>query len=182
VEDIADTLRTLVGGEIVGTFRENDDLYDVWLRAEPGNRSTQEALEDITLRLGGTNTALVQLANVVNFREARGPNQIDRYQRQRKVTIVANLAPDKALGDAMQDVQESFRELNLPPGYSTVFTGRAKTLQETGQNFPHRLRPGDDFHVHDSRGAVRELCASHLHPPGCPPFPALRTHHDDRAQ
>src|SRR5436189_126954 len=35
----------------------------------------------------------------------------------------------------MQDVQDSFRQLNLPPGYSTVFTGRAKTLQETGQNF-----------------------------------------------
>jgi HAE1 family hydrophobic/amphiphilic exporter-1 len=136
VEDIAATLRTLVGGEIVGTFRENDDLYDVWLRAEPRDRSTQEALEDVTLRLGGTNsTALVQLANLVNFREARGPNQIDRYQRQRKVTIVANLSPEKALGEAMQDVQDSFRQLNLPPGYSTVFTGRAKTLQETGQNF-----------------------------------------------
>jgi HAE1 family hydrophobic/amphiphilic exporter-1 len=136
IEDIADTLRTLVGGEMVGTFRENDDLYDVWLRAAPGDRSTQEGLEDVTLRLGGTNTTgLVQLANVVNFREARGPNQIDRYQRQRKVTLVANLAPDKALGDAMQDVQGTFHELNLPPGYNVVFTGRAKTLQETGQNF-----------------------------------------------
>ena len=137
VEDIANTLRALVGGEIVGTFRENDDLYDVWLRAAPGDRSTQEALEDVTLRLAsGTNTTgLVQLANVVKFREARGPNQIDRYQRQRKVTIVANLAPDKALGDAMQETQDTIRELNLPPGYSAVFTGRAKTLQETMQNF-----------------------------------------------
>src|SRR5436189_3820234 len=35
----------------------------------------------------------------------------------------------------MQDVQDSFRQLNLPPGYSTIFTGRAKQLQETGQNF-----------------------------------------------
>src|SRR6266545_1009633 len=135
VQDIADTLRTLVGGEIVGTFRENDDLYDVWLRADPRDRNTQEALEDVTLRLGGTNTTgLVQLANVVRFREARGPNQIDRFQRQRKVTIVPNLV-DKALGEAMTDVQEIIREANLPPGYQIVFTGRAKTLQETMQNF-----------------------------------------------
>ncbi|PYJ02042.1 MAG: hypothetical protein DME25_17045 [Verrucomicrobia bacterium] len=135
VQDIADTLRTLVGGEIVGTFRENDDLYDVWLRADPGDRNTQEALEDVTLRLGTTNNSgLVQLANFVRFREARGPNQIDRFQRQRKVAVVANLV-DKPLGEAIQDVREHIRALNLPAGYGVVFTGRAKTLQETGQNF-----------------------------------------------
>jgi HAE1 family hydrophobic/amphiphilic exporter-1 len=137
IEDIANTLRTLVGGETVGTFRENDDLYDVWLRANPGDRATQEALEDVTLRLTtSTNAnALVQLANFVHFQEARGPNQIDRFQRQRKVSIVANITTDKALGDAMQDVQHIVREENLPPGYQITFTGRAKTLQETGQNF-----------------------------------------------
>ncbi len=134
VQDIADTLRTLVGGEIVGTFRENDDLYDVWLRADPGDRNTQEALEDVTLRLNGTNTGLVQLVNFVRFHEGRGPNQIDRFQRQRKITVAANLV-NKPLGEAMQDVRQDIRALNLPPGYSVVFSGRAKTLQETGQNF-----------------------------------------------
>ena len=136
IQDIADTLRTLVGGEIVGTFRENDDLYDVWLRADARDRTTQEALEDVTLRLNsGTNAGLVQVANFVHFREARGPNQIDRFQRQRKVTIVANLAADKALGDAIQEVQATVKQMDLPPGYGTIFTGRAKTLQETFQNF-----------------------------------------------
>jgi len=134
IEDVANTLRTLVGGEIVGTYREADDLYDVWLRADAGNRNTQEALEDITLRLNDTNT-LVQLANFAQFTEARGPNQIDRFQRQRKITIVANLAPTKALGDAMTEVQAIIAGMNLAPGYSVTFTGRAKTLQETGQNF-----------------------------------------------
>ncbi len=135
VQDIAATLRTLVGGQIVGTFRENDDLYDVWLRAQAKDRSTQETLEDVTLRLDGANKSLVQLGNLVHFRESRGPNQIDRFQRQRKVTIVANLTAEKALGEAMQDVQKVIREMNLPPDYTVAFTGRAKTLQETGQNF-----------------------------------------------
>ena len=136
IQDIAEPLRTLVGGEIIGSFRENDDLYDVWLRAEARDRTTQETLEDVTLRLNtGTNSGLVQLANFVKFHEARGPNQIDRYQRQRKVTIVANLAPDKALGDAMTEVRGLIGKLSLPPGYDIAFTGRAKTLQETGQNF-----------------------------------------------
>lgn len=141
IQDIAGTLRTLVGGEIVGSYREQDDLYDVWLRARPGDRTTQESLEDVTLRLNsgtnnsGANAGLVQLANFVNFNEARGPNQIDRYQRQRKITIVANLTSDKALGDAMNDVQATTKEANLPAGYNVSFTGRAKTLQETFANF-----------------------------------------------
>jgi hydrophobic/amphiphilic exporter-1 (mainly G- bacteria), HAE1 family len=131
---VAAALRTLVGGEIVGTYREADDLYDVWLRATQSNRNTQEALEDITLRVNGTN-ALVQLANFVRFEEARGPNQIDRFQRQRKITIVGNLTPGAALGDAMKQVEAIVRDMNLAPGYGVTFTGRAKTLQETTQNF-----------------------------------------------
>lgn len=136
IQDIADTLRTLVGGEIVGTYRENDDLYDVWLRAEARDRTTQEALADVSLRLNnGTNGGLVQLANFVQFHEARGPNQIDRFQRQRKVTVAANLTADKPLGDAIQDVQANVKSIGLPVGYGVTFTGRAKTLQETFQNF-----------------------------------------------
>jgi HAE1 family hydrophobic/amphiphilic exporter-1 len=68
------------------------------------------------------------------MQEARGPNQIDRFQRQRKVTVVGNLA-DYPLGDAMQDVRRAIAEVNMPPEYQAIFTGRAKQLQETGQNF-----------------------------------------------
>ncbi|MCB1277776.1 efflux RND transporter permease subunit [Prosthecobacter sp.] len=134
VQDIADTLRTLVGGVIVGTFRENDDLYDVWLRADAGSRSTQQALEDMTVRTGGEHSTLVQLASFVHFREGQGPSEINRFQRQRKITIQANLA-GKALGDAIKDVEVIAQAMNMAPGYNVVFTGRAKTLQETAENF-----------------------------------------------
>jgi HAE1 family hydrophobic/amphiphilic exporter-1 len=85
----------------------------------------------------GTNkseAALVQLSNLVGMQESRGPNQIDRYQRQRKVTVVGNLA-GYPLGDAMKDARAAIAEANLPPDYQVIFTGRAKQLQETGQNF-----------------------------------------------
>jgi HAE1 family hydrophobic/amphiphilic exporter-1 len=145
IADVANSLRTLVGGQIVGTFKETDEQYDVWLRATPGNRTTSEALEQIALRANRPNltvsnamasaeSQLVPLANFVRFEEARGPDRIDRYQRQRKVTVLANL--DRlALGDAMATVQQSIRTMNLPLDYQVVFTGRAKVLVETGQNF-----------------------------------------------
>lgn len=144
VSDIAATLRTLVGGEIVGTFKESDDQYDVWLRAAVPNRNTKEALEQITMRVGaavqgglllpGTSNSLVQLANFLHIEESRGPNQIERFQRQRKMSVAANLY-NYALGDAIKDVRNIANELNMPAGYDIVLTGRAKSFQETGVNF-----------------------------------------------
>jgi HAE1 family hydrophobic/amphiphilic exporter-1 len=141
VSDVASALRTLVGGEVVGTYKEADDQYDVWLRANPEGRGAAEALEQIMLRLSpakaGTNStesSMVHLSNLVSFKEARGPNQIDRYQRQRKVTVIGNLA-DYPLSQAMENVREAVTSLNLPAGYDVVFTGRAKTMQETFQSF-----------------------------------------------
>jgi len=140
ITEIAETLRTLVGGEIAGTFKEGDDQYDVWLRALPEGRNTQEALDGIMLRVHSTSTnapanQLVQLSNFVKLREARGPNQIDRFQRQRKVTVVANLDPTYALGDATASVKSVVAGENLATGYQVIFTGRAKQLDETLHNF-----------------------------------------------
>ena len=135
VADIANTLKTLVGGDIVGTYKEADDQFDVWLRADARNRNTQEALDRIMLRATGSSTnSLVQLLNLVKLVESRGPNLIERFQRQRKVTIVGNLY-NYSLGDAISDAKRIVAALNLPPDYQVVFTGRAKQLQETLENF-----------------------------------------------
>src|SRR5580765_8540280 len=89
VQDIAATLRTLVGGEPVGKFKEDQDQYDVWLRAQLPNRQDTARLGDLTIAT--PSGELVKLANLATLSEERGPAQIDRYSRQRKVTIVANL-------------------------------------------------------------------------------------------
>ena len=133
VNDIATTLHSLVGGEIIGSFKEGDDQFDVWLRAIPENRNTQEALGEIMLRTPAGQ--LVQLQNFVKLREERGPNQIDRFQRQRKVTVVGNLTPGYPLGEAIKTVKEVIASINIPPEYQVVFTGRAKVMDETFQNF-----------------------------------------------
>ncbi len=139
IREIASALQTLVGGEIVGTYKENDDQYDVWLRAERADRATAEALQHLTLRTrAGTNLSalgqLVPLGNFVRLAEARGPNQIDRFQRQRRVTMIANLGT-YSLGEALQAIERVVAGLDLPPEYRVVMVGRAKQFQETMMNF-----------------------------------------------
>jgi len=136
VEQIARALRTTVGGEIVSTWKEADDQFDVWLRADRGDRSTREAVEQIALRGYGPDgkELLLPVVNFVTLVEARGPSQIDRYERQRRVNIGGNLS-GLALSEAIDITRQTADELQLPPGYSVVFTGRARSMAETLANF-----------------------------------------------
>lgn len=132
VQDIAATLRTLVGGEPVTKYKEEQEQYDVWLRAQAPNRHDQDALEDLTIAT--PNGALVKLSNLATLNEERGPAQIDRYNRQRKVTIVANLQ-NLALSEAIDKIRPILDALDLPPQYNFEFQGRAKALRESMSNF-----------------------------------------------
>lgn len=133
IGDIASALQTFVGGEPVSKYKEEDEQYDVWLRAVKGKRDDPQQVMNLTVP--SRNGSLVKIANFVNLNEQLGPSQIDRYNRQRKVTIVANLLPSLPLGEAVEKIQKIVKEVDLPATYTADFTGRAKVLAETMSNF-----------------------------------------------
>ncbi|TXH29872.1 MAG: efflux RND transporter permease subunit [Elusimicrobia bacterium] len=124
VEDIANSLRTMVGGEEdITKYKEGDDLYQVRLRVDRNYRDRPDVIAG--LYVPSSKTGLVRLDNVASIVEARGPSQIDRINRQRAVTITANLqgAP---IGYAIEKADETARSLRLPPEYKTGLQGKAK--------------------------------------------------------
>jgi len=132
VEDIAGTLRTLVGGEPVSKYKEGDEQYDVWLRASRVDRDDPHSIYNLSV--ARPNGELVRLSNIVTLDEERGPAQIDRFSRQRKLTVVANLV-NLPLGDAVAAVTRIVSGIDMPAGYSLRWANRAKGLSETGRNF-----------------------------------------------
>ncbi len=129
VGTIADSLRILVGGMPVSTFRDAGEQYDVWLRAQPGDRSSVQDLYGLSVT--SPTVGAVSLSNLARLEEQRGPSQIERKDRQRLVTVLAN--PDGiALGEAVTRSRAVLEEMNLPPAYSFNFGGQAETLAETG--------------------------------------------------
>ncbi|MFN8010685.1 MAG: efflux RND transporter permease subunit [Holophagaceae bacterium] len=130
--DIANSLRTLVAGERVSKFREGAEQYDVWLRLRPEDRADEADL--LQLEVPSLKGGLVPLANLVRLHDDAGPAQIDRINRQRQVTLVANL-DNLPLGTAVDRTTQFIREADLPPGYGQLALGRAKTFAETGVNF-----------------------------------------------
>ncbi|MGN6545109.1 MAG: efflux RND transporter permease subunit [Aureliella sp.] len=129
---VANTLAVLVGGQIVSTYKEGMEQYDVWLRAEKPDRSSAEVLERVTLP--SPTAGQVELGNIATLQEQQGPSQIDRLNRQRTVTIMAH--PDEvSLAEAVQYARNAVAEMNLPPGYGIVLGGQGKMLGETAYYF-----------------------------------------------
>ena len=131
--DIASTLRIMVAGEKITTYREGDELYDVRLRLTPESRNRLDVLQQVAVPSAAVGQVL--LNSVVNLIPGTGPVQINRQDRQRQITITANLAKDKALGDALADIDAEVEAMGLPLGYTTGVTGMGKMFAEMMESF-----------------------------------------------
>lgn len=134
VESVAATLNTLVGGQIVSDYKDRQvgELYDVWLRARGIDRNDRKGIANLTLPSG--KGGLVKLGSVADLVESRGPSQIDRYNRQRKITIICNLA-GMVTSQAMEAFEKAFSEQNPGAEYQLIASGKAKTQGESNEAF-----------------------------------------------
>src|SRR5262249_43638327 len=63
-----------------------------------------------------------------------GPASIDRYNRQRQISVNANLQ-GRPLSEVLTDARAKVDDLHLKAGYAAIFGGSAKTLAEASNNF-----------------------------------------------
>ena len=131
-DDIATSLRTMVGGEKVSLFRKDDDQYNVRLRLLPEYRKDKDLISRLTVP--SSTGRPVKLSNITVLTSGTSPAQIDRYAQERQVTVISNLY-DKPLGQAITDADTIVKNLNMPTDYSTAYIGRGKLMQEAFLNF-----------------------------------------------
>src|SRR5262249_26667005 len=116
VQDIAQALNTMVGGQNVSTFDVGDDQYDVSLRASERFRTSIDGLSQITV--SSARRGSVALGDIVHIEPSTGPSSIQRINRQRQVTLSANLVPGASQSDVLSQVQRAVDALHLPEGYA----------------------------------------------------------------
>jgi hydrophobic/amphiphilic exporter-1 (mainly G- bacteria), HAE1 family len=136
VNTIANTLRTLVAGTSVGSWRAADgENYDVRLRLTPENRDAMGDLSNLPLVIGNNadgTAKVVRLNQVANVRNATGPNQINRRDLNREITIDANPL-GRSTGEVTTDIRAVLDSIAWPPGYRYVFGGSTKNMTESFQ-------------------------------------------------
>jgi hydrophobic/amphiphilic exporter-1 (mainly G- bacteria), HAE1 family len=131
VDAVASTLRTMVGGEKVGFFRELGEQYDVRLRLKEDFRARPDTLANLYVP---ARDGLVKLGNLATLENGTSPGQIERLAQERSITIISNLF-ELPLADAFREAYGIVRRQQMPPEYGIVTSGRGKLLQESIHNF-----------------------------------------------
>jgi HAE1 family hydrophobic/amphiphilic exporter-1 len=133
IGDISQALNILVAGQQATTFNEGTQQYEVRVRAINDFRSSVEGLKRLIVpssKIGWTT-----LDNVVKVSEGTGPSAIDRVNRQRQVTILANTRPGGSAANIQAEINKIVAELNLPAEYKTGYVGQSKEMGRAGFYF-----------------------------------------------
>src|SRR3990167_767475 len=130
IQSIAETISILFGGELdVTKFKDETRgrRYDVRVRLNPEYRVNPDDIKKIYVR--SKNGMLVELSNIVNTQEGGGPGIINRVDRQRAITLFANLE-GKPLGKAKEELDDISAKI-LPSDYSGRYKGMAEMMGES---------------------------------------------------
>ena len=127
-QSIGKTLETLYGGKVVTKFNKLGKEYPIILQQYLSNRKDKESLSKIYVR-SGTTEKLVSLSNLVDFKEEGSAKILSRYNRQRAVTISANISENYTLSEAIKYLEQTVEE--VAPGNQITWKGKSEELKET---------------------------------------------------
>jgi HAE1 family hydrophobic/amphiphilic exporter-1 len=154
--DVAQALNILAAGQIVSTYSEGSEQYDVVVQADEPYRRDRSFLPQFTVaatspnrtsqtsnndggsaqqQSAGAGNATVPLDRVVKLTEGLSPSSISRLNRLRQVTVSASLPPNSSESDAVAKIQRYADELEMPAEYLTGMTGQSKELQKAYDAF-----------------------------------------------
>jgi hydrophobe/amphiphile efflux-1 (HAE1) family protein len=94
------------------------------------------------LRIRSQSGAMIPLSAVAEIRIGAGSSTIDRYDRQRRVVIEADLAPGIALSDALATVWALPEVKAVPPGVTVKEYGDAELMQDVFSAFVMAMAAG----------------------------------------
>ncbi|MFZ2054918.1 MAG: efflux RND transporter permease subunit [Candidatus Aminicenantales bacterium] len=127
IDDLATTLNALVGGVRVGKYSTGGRRIDVRLKLLAEQRSRPEDIARLKVRT--QSGELVPLSSLVNYEERPVLQAITRRDRERAISIYANVAPGKSQNEALRYV-ESLGS-GLPVGNRIVLGGASVAFKES---------------------------------------------------
>ncbi len=129
--DVQHTIRAAIGGQQAGQVFEGIRRFDIVVRYAAQARQTREAIGD--LLVAAPNGSRVPLSQLATIERITGPRQITREDTQRFITIQNNVV-GRDIGSFVADAQAAIdRDVQLPPGYFTVWGGSFRLQQEANR-------------------------------------------------
>jgi multidrug efflux pump subunit AcrB len=126
--EIGETINSAIGGERVGKFKDKGRRFDIRVRLLSPQRQRPEDIGRLLVRTGSG--GLVRLGDIVRIEQRPTLQTITRRDRERAITLTANVAPGVSQSVAIDRSMDIAREV-LPDAYRVVASGTARTFHES---------------------------------------------------
>ncbi len=127
---VALALRAATEGDEAGKLRLGTEEVPIKVRLQKDDRSTIDALSQLTIQ---TPKGPVRLLDVARLVRADGPQVIEREDRNRQIQVWA-VPRGRPLGDIVNEIKPRIDNLARPKGVSFMWDGQVKMMTETNGN------------------------------------------------
>ena len=121
-------VRTALEGDVSTKYEEGDADFDMRVVLNKESRSLARDVGDITLlnHFGQP----VRLSQVANIYYGLGPSQIQRKDRERLITIAANLSGEVPLGQVTGEAESMINARGIPQGIRVFYGGDSENMRD----------------------------------------------------
>ncbi|MEM8972789.1 MAG: efflux RND transporter permease subunit, partial [Pseudomonadota bacterium] len=142
-ETVAEAVRIATIGDVgpaLARFNAKDRQIPIRVQMEEAARSDLQLLQ--ALKVPTATGGSVPLSAIAKFEMGQGPTTIERYDRQRQVTVSADLKGNTALGVAVDKVTNLPSAKSLPAGIKFQQFGDAEIMAEVFEGFGKAMAAG----------------------------------------
>ncbi len=128
---IGETVNAAIGGMRVGRFKDKGRRFDIRARLLAPQRDRPEDISRLLVRTAGG--GLVRLGDLIRLDQEPTLQTITRRDRERAITIFANMAAGASQEEAVNRSLSVARKV-LPDGYRAVLSGSTRAYRESFQS------------------------------------------------
>ncbi len=132
--DLGYTINALVDGAYAADFFEGGTKIDITIKGKEEFATATDSID--SLPIATPSGGVVSLSSIADVELASGPEQVNRRERQRAITIQVTPPLNVPLGDAIERVQQQIvepmrKDGSLAGGYDIRLSGTADKLAQT---------------------------------------------------
>lgn len=124
---ITEQLERLSNGRLVSKLADGNRRFDVVVRLEDRQRTTQR-LSELLIE---TPRGWVPLRQMADVKETDGPNQVLRENGKRRIVVLANSNGTRDMAAIVADLRRTVETARLPAGYFTSLEGTFQAQEES---------------------------------------------------
>jgi heavy metal efflux system protein len=126
IQDINTTLKTAFAGQVAGQIYEGEKRFDIAVRLAGDERQDLSNVQN--LLIATARGEQIPLSMVAKVEIVEGPNQIQREEAKRRITVGFNVR-GRDVQTVVQELQDKIdKQIRLPVGYRVTYGGQFENL------------------------------------------------------